>query len=63
MGVNINNKIPKNLENIAISLKQINGKVNNVSKITSEITRNFKKYYTKISNSKMLIKYKKNVKQ
>ena len=41
VGVNINNKIPKELEKIAVSLKEITKKNGNVKKIFKEIIKKF----------------------
>jgi len=41
VGVNINNKIPKRLKKIAVSLKEITGKNGNVKKIFNEIVKKF----------------------
>ena len=43
VGVNINNKIPKGLKNIAVSLKEIRKKNGNIKKIFKEIVKKFVK--------------------
>lgn len=45
VGVNINNKIPKELKNIAVSLKEITGKNGNVKKIFWEVVKKFANKY------------------
>jgi BirA family biotin operon repressor/biotin-[acetyl-CoA-carboxylase] ligase len=58
-GININNKIPKNLKNAAVSLKEITGKKYASSNIFNRITKKFEKYYFMFSDYKLVAEYKK----
>ncbi|MDD5687175.1 MAG: biotin--[acetyl-CoA-carboxylase] ligase [Elusimicrobia bacterium] len=59
VGININNKIPKSLKNIAISMKEITRKKWTIINILNRIIKNFENYHFRFTDKEIFEKYKK----
>ena len=60
IGINANNKLPKSLNHIAISLKEITKRNIKIEFIFSSLIKHFEKYYNKYPTNKVMEKYREN---